>query len=174
MVSLLRHPARGELLGFALAGGCAYAADLALFVLLRGPAGLDPLTAKSLSFTAGCAIAYAGNSLGTYRGTAARGPALRRFTVFLAVNAAGALVQLLCLAVSHYGLGLTSPRADTVSGSGVGMALATVLRFWGTRTLVFGGRGARLPESADHNSDTDCRPAGESGPGGGRRSSWTG
>ena len=130
---------RQELLGFAAAGLLAYAVDLALFTYLRGPAGLDPLTAKVLSFVAGCSVAYAGNALGTYRHTRAGG--LRTYGVFFAVNIAGALVQLLCLAVSHYGLGLTSQRADTVSGAGIGMALATVLRFWGTRTLVFRNEG---------------------------------
>ncbi|WP_244177645.1 GtrA family protein [Streptomyces atriruber] len=126
-----------ELLGFAAAGICAYAADLGLFIWLRGPVGLDPLTAKSLSFVAGCSVAYAGNALGTYRRKAAEVPRLRQYAVFFAVNIAGALVQLLCITVSHYGLGFTSQRADTVSGAGIGMALATVLRFWGTRTLVF-------------------------------------
>lgn len=130
-----------ELLGFAAAGICAYAVDLGLFIYLRGPVGLDPLTAKALSFMAGCTVAYAGNALGTYRGREGAGVArtsrLRQYGIFFAVNIAGALVQLLCIAVSHYGLGLTSQRADTVSGAGVGMALATVLRFWGTRTLVF-------------------------------------
>lgn len=137
------RPARGptvrlphrELLGFAAVGLLAYAVDLALFGYLRGPAALDPLSAKALSFAAGCTVAYAGNALGPYRGRG--GSPWRRYAVFLAVNVAGALVQLLCLTVSHYGLGLTSPRADIVSGAGVGMALATVLRFWGTRTLVF-------------------------------------
>ncbi|MFF7332919.1 GtrA family protein [Streptomyces sp. NPDC008150] len=123
------------MLSFAAVGVLAYAADLALFTVLRGPGGLETLTAKTLSFAAGCTVAYLGNALGTYRDARPRGarPAL----VFLAVNVAGALVQLLCLAVSHYGLGLTSQRADTVSAAGVGMALATLLRFWGTRTLVF-------------------------------------
>ncbi|MEU4652899.1 GtrA family protein [Streptomyces sp. NPDC023723] len=131
---------RRELLGFALAGLLAYAVDLGLFTLLRGPAGLGPLTAKALSFVAGCTVAYAGNALGTYRHTRPRGA--RPYAVFFAVNLAGAAVQLLCLTVSHYGLGLTSQRADTVAGAGIGMALATILRFWGTRTLVFptGGR----------------------------------
>ncbi|MFI7500318.1 GtrA family protein [Streptomyces sp. NPDC049687] len=126
---------RREVLGFAAVGLLAYAADLALFTCLRGPAGLGPLTAKAVSFLAGCAVAYAGNALGTYRHTRAGGP--RAYAVFFAVNIAGALVQLLCLTVSHYGLGLTSQRADTLSGAVIGMALATVLRFWGTRTLVF-------------------------------------
>ncbi|MFF5977681.1 GtrA family protein [Streptomyces olindensis] len=132
-------PGRHELLGFAVVGLLAYAVDLALFTYLRGPAALDPLTAKALSFVAACSVAYAGNALGPYRTARARG--LRPFAVFFAVNLAGAAVQLLCLAVSHYGLGLTSRRADTVSGAVVGMALATVLRFWGTRTWVFRAEG---------------------------------
>ncbi|MFJ9703743.1 GtrA family protein [Streptomyces sp. NPDC101234] len=126
---------RRELIGFAAVGLLAYAVDLTLFTSLRGPAALDPLTAKSLSFVAGCTVAYLGNARGTYRRAHTTG--VRPYAVFVAVNLAGALVQLLCLAVSHYGLGLTSQRADTVSGAIVGMALATVLRFWGTRTLVF-------------------------------------
>jgi len=65
----------------------------------------------------------------------------RPYALFFAVNLAGAAVQLLCLAVSHYGLGYTSQRADTVSGAVVGMALATVVRFWGTRTWVFRDAG---------------------------------
>lgn len=137
----LRPPraTRRELLGFAAVGLLAYAVDLALFTCLRGPVALGPLTAKALSFVAGCSVAYAGNALGTYRHTRPRG--LRPCAVFFAVNIAGAVVQLLCLTVSHYGLGLTSQRADTVSGAVIGMALATVLRFWGTRTLVFRAEG---------------------------------
>ncbi|MEV5435744.1 GtrA family protein [Streptomyces sp. NPDC052682] len=133
------RPDRRELLGFAAAGLLAYGVDLALFTWLRGPAGLGPLTAKVLSFVAGCTVAYVGNACGTYRGTRVRGP--RAYAAFCAVNLAGAAVQLLCLAVSHYGLGLTSQRADTVSGAVVGMALATILRFWGTRTWVFRQEG---------------------------------
>ncbi|GGZ87873.1 membrane protein [Streptomyces spiroverticillatus] len=126
-----------ELGSFAAVGVCAYLADLALFVWLRGPLDWDPLSAKAVAFLAGCSVAYAGNALGTYKNRTAQVSRLRQYGVFFAVNVAGALVQLLCLLVSHYGLGLTSPRADTVSGSLVGMALATCLRFWGTRTLVF-------------------------------------
>jgi putative flippase GtrA len=130
---------RAEILGFALAGGAAYAADLGVFVWLRGPAGFGPLSAKAVSFLAGCTVAYVGNALVTYRGRRPDTGRARQYGVFFAVNIAGALVQLACLAVSHYVLGLTGARADVVSGAGVGMALATALRFWGTRTLVFRG-----------------------------------
>ncbi|WP_431047709.1 GtrA family protein [Streptomyces sp. P1-3] len=143
-----------ELAGFALAGAAAYAVDLVLFVWLRGAAGLGPLSAKALSFAAACTVAYLGNAV-VHRAPSHPGhhPGRRRhrhrpvrrarqYAVFCAVNAAGAAVQLLCLLVSHYGLGLTSARADTLSGAGVGMALATCLRFWGTRNLVFRARGS--------------------------------
>jgi putative flippase GtrA len=143
-----RSPFAAEALGFAVAGAAAYAADLALFVWLRGPGGFGPLTAKALSFLAGCTVAYAGNALGTYRARPPAAGRARRYGVFLAVNLAGAAVQLLCLGVSHYLLGLTTPLEDVAAGAGVGMALATVLRFWGTRTFVFGTgpqRGKRAP-----------------------------
>ncbi|MFI6688217.1 GtrA family protein [Streptomyces sp. NPDC050485] len=153
--------AKSEVIGFALAGLCAYAADLGLFVWLRSGHGWGPIAAKCLSFMAGCTVAYFGNAFGTYRG---RRVHRREYAVFLAVNIAGALVQLLCIAVSHYGLGLTSPRADTLSGAVLGMALATCLRFWGTRTLVF-GRGAEGPGRPAE----DTAKARE-----GSRSSWTG
>ncbi|MFJ8646290.1 GtrA family protein [Streptomyces sp. NPDC093546] len=126
-----------EVLSFLGVGAVAYAADLAVFLLLRRTA-LDPLAAKALSFLAGCTVAYLGNALGTYRRGAFH---VRRYGVFFGVNLAGAAVQLACLGVSRHGLGLTSPLADTVSGLGVGMVLATGVRFWGTRTLVFGVRG---------------------------------
>lgn len=128
-----------EVLGFAVAGGAAYAADLGLFIWLRGPGGFGPLGAKALSFLAGCTVAYLGNALGTYRGRTPLVGRARQYGVFFAVNVAGALVQLGCLGLSHYAFGLTTPRADIVSGAGVGMALATALRFWGTRTFVFRG-----------------------------------
>ncbi|SEG62180.1 Putative flippase GtrA (transmembrane translocase of bactoprenol-linked glucose) [Actinacidiphila yanglinensis] len=164
-----------EVMGFALAGGAAYAADLGLFVWLRGPAGMGPLTAKALSFLAGCAVAYLGNALGTYRGRGRSGGGrARRYGAFFAVNLAGALVQLACLGFSHYVLGRTSARADIVSGAGVGMVLATALRFWGTRTLVFRAGvepdDRRLPRPDGGAAQaTGVRTAGE-----GSRPTWTG
>jgi putative flippase GtrA len=171
-----------ELLGFALAGGAAYAVDLGLFVWLRGPGGRGPLTAKGLSFLAGCTVAYLGNALGPYRRRAPAGGRARRYGVFFAVNFAGALVQLACLGFSHYVLGRTSPRDDVVSGAGVGMVLATALRFWGTRTLVFAaaarpdGAGGPHPDgaAAAHPHGGAAQSAGVRTPREGSRTTWTG
>ncbi|WP_051940341.1 GtrA family protein [Phaeacidiphilus oryzae] len=134
-----------ELAGFLLAGGAAYATDLGLFAWLRTGGGaalggglltLGPLTAKAVSSVAACAVAYTGMRLGPYRRRES-GRGARGLLLFCAVQAAAALVQLGCLGVSHYLLGLTSPRADVLAGNVIGMALATLLRFWGTRSVVF-------------------------------------
>ncbi|MEU4588256.1 GtrA family protein [Kitasatospora aureofaciens] len=131
-----------ELLKFGVIGGLGYATDVVLFVLLRD--ALGPVLAKVLSLSASTAVAFVGNKYWTFRERRADGPAGetgRETALFLAVNLVGALVQLGCLGFSHYLLGLTGPTADLVSSSVIGMALATALRFWGTRTLVF--RAAR-------------------------------
>ena len=129
-----------ELVGFAAAGAAAYAADLGLFVWLRGPGGLGAAHRQGAVVPGRLHRRLRSATRSAPTAAAARGGRARRYGVFFAVNLAGALVQLLCLAVSHYVLGCTSPRADIVSGAGVGMALATAVRFWGTRTLVFRAR----------------------------------
>ncbi|MFF2075684.1 GtrA family protein [Kitasatospora sp. NPDC058162] len=127
-----------ELLKFGVIGGLGYATDVVLFVLLRDPLG--PVLGKVVSLSASTAVAFVGNKYWTFRERRAGAPTGgtgRETALFLVVNLVGALVQLGCLGFSHYLLKLTSPTADLVSSSVIGMALATALRFWGTRTLVF-------------------------------------
>ncbi|WP_395294927.1 GtrA family protein [Kitasatospora hibisci] len=127
-----------ELLKFGIIGGLGYATDILLFLVLRDGAG--PVLAKVLSLTASTAVAFVGNKYWTFRARRAgapKGETGRETAMFLVVNLFGAVVQLGCLGVSHYLLDLTTPTADLISGSVIGMALATALRFWGTRTLVF-------------------------------------
>lgn len=160
------HGLGGEVSGFAAVGACAYAADVGLFVWLGGPLGVDPLTAKAVSFLLGCTVAYTGNALGPYRrrGRGSRAGRWRQYGVFFLVNVAGAAVQLGCLGLSHYALGLTSQRADIVSGVGVGAVLGTAVRFWGTRTLVFGAGARSRPEGPGDTPPAPARTPTETGP----------
>ncbi|SEL20559.1 GtrA family protein [Streptacidiphilus jiangxiensis] len=139
-----------ELARFGVVGAAGYATDVVLFNLLRAGAGAGPLSAKAVSLTAATAVAYAGNRWWTYRertvGRAAAAPVYREFTLFVLVSIGGLLIQLCCLAVSHYLLGFTGLLADNISGSVVGMAGATVFRLIGYRTWVF--RAAPVPEAA--------------------------
>ncbi|MHA6758465.1 class F sortase [Streptacidiphilus sp. PAMC 29251] len=155
-----------EVLGFAVAGALAYGTDLLVFASLRISYGWNPVGAKIVSATAACLVAYLGNRLGPYRHRTHRGGA-RTAVLFCALQLVAALVQVACLLTSHYVLGFTSARADIWAGSVIGMVLATALRFWGTRSLVFRSgppsteRPAPMPHptTADRRRSRRARPA---------------
>lgn len=137
-----RRPALARELGaFGVVGLLAYVVDVGLFNLLRfaGDPGLlehKPLTAKVISVVVATAVSYAGNRHWTWRNRSRR-RMHREITLFLVFNAVGLAIALMCLALSHYALGLTSPLADNISANGVGLVLATAFRFWAYRTHVF-------------------------------------
>ena len=134
----------GEMVRFAAVGAVALAVDVAGFNLLRfaggeGPLHDRPLTAKVLSVTASTTVAYLGNRHWTFRDQ--RSPAARvhrEFALFVLFSAIALGIAVGVLAVSHYGLGLTSALADNVAANVVGLGLATAFRFWSYRRWVFG------------------------------------
>jgi putative flippase GtrA len=125
---------------FGTVGGIAFLIDLAIFnVLLH--AGLETLLAKTISTVIATTVAFLGNRFWTWRHRAHHHMA-RQYTTFFLLNAVGLGIGLICLAISHYGLGqiwpaLQSPLADNVSGQLVGTALGTLFRFWSYRRFVF-------------------------------------
>jgi putative flippase GtrA len=130
---------RRELGRFAVVGAAAYGTDVACFNLLR-LAGTAPVGAKALSSVLAVAVAFAGSRWWTWPDRAGAGLA-RQSALFVVFSALGAGLQLLCLVVSREVLGLRDAVADNVSANVVGMALATVFRFWTFRTFVFAPDG---------------------------------
>lgn len=138
-----------EALKFGVVGALAYVVDVTLFNLLRY-AGDDPLladrplTAKVVSVSVATLVSWLGNRYWTFHRRGRRASISSELGLFVVVNGVGMLIALLCLATSHYVLGLTSPVADNISANVVGLALGTAFRFWAYRTLVFPGpvRGA--------------------------------
>ena len=63
----------------------------------------------------------------------------REYTLFFAFNLAGMLIQAAVVGAGKYGLGFTehSHRLELNIATNVGIALATVFRFWTYRTMVF-------------------------------------
>jgi putative flippase GtrA len=133
-----------EMMRFALTGAAAYLADVLVFNLLLLGADMRPTWSKVLSSVVAIAVAFAGSRWFTWRDRRSSRIA-REYALFFFLSAVAAGIQYLCLVVSHYGLDWTSPLADNVSANVVGMALATVFRFWTFRTFVF--PPSRLPES---------------------------
>ncbi|WP_092861396.1 GtrA family protein [Quadrisphaera sp. DSM 44207] len=129
-----------ELAKFGVVGGVAFVVDVGLFNLLRwgGDGALvgEPLTAKVISAGVATLVAWGGNRWWTFRHR--RGTALlRELGMFVAMNGVALLISVLCLAFSHYLLGLRSPLADNVSANVVGVALGTAFRFVAYRSWVF-------------------------------------
>lgn len=130
-----------ELGKFGVVGALALVVDVGGFNLLRfaggeGPLYDWPLAAKVLSAAAAMVVSWVGNRLWTFRRH--RRPAVRReFVLFVVVCVLGTALALMCLAFSHYVLGLQSAVADNISANVIGLALGTTFRFWAYRTFVF-------------------------------------
>lgn len=120
---------------FLVVGGAATVVDVALFNLLHFGLGAGPLTAKVLSSCVSAGAAFAGNRQWTFpRGRSALST---QMTLFVAVNIASVLLNLLPLAVARYVLELQGVVALNVAANVVGLGLATTFRFYAYRRWVF-------------------------------------
>ncbi|MGH3504924.1 MAG: GtrA family protein [Nocardioidaceae bacterium] len=140
MLQRLRRLAH-EAVKFGVVGAIGFVVDVGLFNLLRyagqpGPLEDKPLTAKVISVTVSTIVTYAGNRHWTWP-ERQQARVHRQFLLFFMFNGIGMLISLVCLAVSHYVLGLHSPLADNVSANLVGLVFGMVFRFWSYRTFVF-------------------------------------
>ena len=140
LAAAVSHERVREVGRFLVSGGIAYLADLAVFNLLLF-SGVGSLTSKVVSSVIAIAIAFLGSRYYTWRDRRSEHPG-REYAMFFLLSVIAAGLQLLCLAITHHGLGWTSPLADNLSGNVVGMAIAMVFRFVTFRTLVFPDRSA--------------------------------
>jgi putative flippase GtrA len=130
-----------ELSKFGAVGVAGVFVDAGVFnLLLWGPLAADNkvLTAKMIATTVAIVFAWISHRLWTFKDRRVHHP-VREFMLFAAVNGVALLIQAGVLAVSHYGLGLTSQVADNVAAYAVGLPLGTVARYAGYRLLVFTG-----------------------------------
>ena len=129
---------------FGIVGVVALLVDVGVFNLLRFAGGVGvlydwPLAAKVLSMTAATVVAWWLNRTWTFRHRRRDSPHLE-LAMFVAVAASSMVISVGCLAVSHYVFGWQSQVADNISANVVGLALATLFRFWAYRRFVFNQR----------------------------------
>jgi putative flippase GtrA len=140
-----------EAVKFLIVGLTGVAVQFVAFNVLRyaGPKhdGLladRPITAQVIAIGLATVVTYVGNRYWTYRHRE-RGSMVRELPIFALLNAIAIGIGAACLAISHYGFGLTSPLADNLSGNVIGLGLGTLFRFWAYRRFVFTGRARDVP-----------------------------
>jgi putative flippase GtrA len=147
-----------ELGKFGTVGGICFLIDAAIFnVLLH--ADMETLVAKTISTAIATTLAFTGNRFWTWRHREHTHMG-RQYAMFFLLNAVGLGIALVCLWISHYGLGqfwpaLQTPLADTVSGVIIGSAFGSLFRFWSYRRFVFPAAIAAEPTVAESTRDTD-------------------
>ncbi|MFL6138990.1 MAG: GtrA family protein [Frankiaceae bacterium] len=126
-----------EVVRFGLVGAANVVVDVGIFnALLFGPLERKPLTAKVISTGIAIISSYFMNRHWTWRERARTG-ILRELPLFLVLSGIGLGITLGCLAVSHYGLDLTSKLADNIAANVIGLGLSMVWRFWSFKRWVF-------------------------------------
>ncbi|MFI5627706.1 GtrA family protein [Nocardioides sp. NPDC051685] len=141
----------GEVVRFMAVGGLATAVSFVGFNalahgLLLGSAPLRsaPIVAYVLANVVAGVVAYVGTRLWAFRDRDARDQVtgVVRFFVLGALTMA---IPVVCLWVSRYVLGLSSPIADNVSANVIGLGISTTTRFWVFRRFVFNQPVVREP-----------------------------
>jgi putative flippase GtrA len=123
----------------ALAFGTIGAANTLLFMAITW--ALLPIGAVKASVVATVittTLAYLANRFWTYR-KHTRSALRREYTLFFGFNLVGMVIQSGAVAIGKYGFGLTE-QDDELLLMGVtmiGIAIATLFRFWAYRTFVF-------------------------------------
>jgi putative flippase GtrA len=124
-----------ELGKFGIVGVLAFLVTDAGTNLLHFRAGLGPLTANVIATTVAMALSYAGNRYWTFRHRQRSG-VRREGVLFLLFNTVGLAIQLACLGLTTYTLGLHGRLSYNVALV-TGIALATLFRYWSYRTWVW-------------------------------------
>ena len=133
----------GELVRFLLVGGLATVVSFVGFnALVHGLfLGSAPLAGHAvLAFVlvnvlAGC-VAYAGMRLYAFRDRDLSDPG-SGLVAFFGLGALTMAIPVVCLWVSRYVLGLSSPLSDNLAANVIGLGLGTATRFWVFRRFVF-------------------------------------
>jgi putative flippase GtrA len=125
-----------EALRFLATGGAAYLADLAVFNLLLLAFDVPSTWSKVVSSVIAIGVAFVGSRWFTWPDRRSDRVG-REYALFLLFSVLAAGIQYLCLVITHDLIGWTSPLDDNLSANVVGMAIATLFRFWTFRTYVF-------------------------------------
>ena len=116
--------------------------------------GVGPVTSTTIATIIATAVAYVGNRYWSFRHRE-RTSVPREGTIFFVLNGIGLLIQDAVVAFNAYLLGLEHHKLAEFLALNIGIAIATVFRFWSYRKFVWAapagaGTGAAVPLDAEH------------------------
>jgi putative flippase GtrA len=124
-----------EIAKFGAVGGAGVVVNIGVFNLLRQHTGLQTVRASILATLVAIAFNYVGFRYFTYRDRDKAGRA-KELTLFLLFSAVGLVIENGVLYAATYGAHWDSELQSNIFKF-VGIAVATLFRFWSYRTWVF-------------------------------------
>ena len=129
----------------------------AVYDLLFLHLDVGPVTSTTIATIVAAIATYLGNRYWSFR-TRQRTGVLRELIIFAVLNGIGLLIQDAAVAFNYYLLQLGHNKLAGFAALNIGIALATLFRFWSYRRFVWVG-------TVRHNRDAACLTAGPAGPG---------
>ncbi|MEU3032412.1 GtrA family protein [Streptomyces incarnatus] len=150
----------GEMAKFGAVGGAGVLVNLGVFNLVRHVSTLPVVRASIIATVVAIVFNYVGFRYWTYRDRDRSGRT-KELTLFLFFSAIGLVIENGVLFLATYGLGWDSPLESNVFKF-LGIAVATLFRFWSYRTWVFRALPAQEAESIlaaeSHRSPSEPEP----------------
>jgi putative flippase GtrA len=125
--------------------------------LLHSSLGVGPVTATTIATIVATAVTYVGNRYWSFRHRERTGVA-REGVIFFVLNGIGLLIQDAVVAINFYILGYGHNKAAEFIALNVGIALATLFRFWSYRRFVW--HASAPPPAGDPAESGGQPPAG--------------
>ncbi|MFL0562627.1 GtrA family protein [Kocuria rhizophila] len=139
-----------ELTKFGLVGAAAFGINASLvWLLMHTPQFSDShIKAKVVATVVAIIFSWVANRMWTFR-EKRQEDKKKELVQFLVANGIGMAIELGCLGVSYYVLGLTSATASFISGTVIGTILGTIFRYFAYRFWVFRTELDQDPDFAD-------------------------
>lgn len=127
-----------ELMKFGTVGGLAFLVNAGVVWILMHTVFQDGghVKAKAIATVVATLFSWVANRYWTFRDKR-QSDTKKELVQFLIANGIGMMIELGCVVVSYYVLGLTSPTASFISGTIVGTALGTIFRYFAYRFWVY-------------------------------------
>lgn len=134
----LWHLFIAELMKFGTVGGLAFLVNAGVVALLMATVFQDGghLKAKAIATVVATLFSWLANRYWTFKDKR-QADTKREAWQFLVANVIGLAIELSCIGVSYYVLGLTSGTASFISGTIIGTILGTVFRYLAYRFWVY-------------------------------------